>query len=98
MMVIHITTLIIYLASMMVYYIFYSVWDENNAKAENKVYISFTASAILLFFVQLVLIYLFNGLSQPATQTESPEQSENNEEGNSDKILTGSDISRNQSK
>ncbi len=51
MMVIHITTLSIYLASMMVYYIVYSVWDENNAKAENKVYISFTVSAILLFLV-----------------------------------------------
>ena len=51
MMVIHLITVFVYLLSTTIYFIFFSLWDYTSREAENKVYISFTCSQILLFFV-----------------------------------------------
>ena len=49
--IIHITTFIVYLLSLVIMYIYYSKWDTTDLDSENKVFYSFAASIILLFFV-----------------------------------------------
>ena len=63
--VLHFATLTVYLASLVIYYVFFALWDDEDTKSENKVFVSFAISQILLCLAQLVLIYLFWGLSRP---------------------------------
>lgn len=62
MIILHLVTYIVYLVSLTLTYVYYSEWDTKSVKSENKVFISFAISNILLFFIQLVLIYIFYGL------------------------------------
>lgn len=61
----HFATLTVYLASLVIYYVFFALWDDEDTKSENKVFVSFAISQVLLCLAQLVLIYLFWGLSRP---------------------------------
>ena len=67
----HIVTLLVYLVSLFSYYWCYSVWDSESKEAENKVYIAWTACALLLFLVKLVLVALFLGLSKVPDSAEN---------------------------
>lgn len=63
MIMIHLATFLIYLASLAIFYTLYWFWGFQNEQAENKVYVSWTVSNICITVVQLVLIYLFWKLS-----------------------------------
>jgi len=69
----HIITLIVYLASCIVYYVYFALWDKADEQAENRVFISWTISGILLTVVKLVLLYLFIKLSKPPHEKDGVE-------------------------
>lgn len=64
MMILHLATSLVYLLSLGFMYCFNSRWDHPDLETENKVFTSFTVAVILLFFVQLVLIYIFYELGR----------------------------------
>ena len=50
-------------------YIYNSQWDTTDISSENRVFSSLAVAMIILFFVQLVLIYIFYGLGRAPSQT-----------------------------
>ena len=67
MVVIHTVTFACYLLSIVIYNLIYyqtSDYKEDNPLADNIYFTFWTLSCILLFGVQIVIIYIFWGLSQ----------------------------------
>ena len=64
MIIVHIITFVVYLLSLSITYMYYYQWNDESLESENKVFISYSVSCILLFFIQLVLIYIFYGLGK----------------------------------
>ena len=64
MILMHIVTFLVYLVSVAIYFTFFALWDEENEKAENRVFVSWAISAIFNALVQGVLIYVFWRFSQ----------------------------------
>ena len=64
MIILHVSTFFVYLIGLVIMYIYNSKWDTTDREAQNKVFSSFAVAMILLFFVQLVLIYIFFGLGR----------------------------------
>jgi len=97
MIVVHIITFVVYLGSVAIFYIFYGLWDNVNASAENKVFVSWAFSNIFCALVQLVLIYLFWNLSKVSkseeeengspTKESEPDDKRKSEAGNKDEPL-----------
>ena len=69
----HLVMLILYLISLCIFYIYFSMWDSLSLHKENSVFVSFTICSVLIFLVQVSLIFLFISLSKP----ESPDKPEN---------------------
>ena len=79
MIILHTITFMVYLLSLMFTYVFYSQWDTKSIEAQNRVFATFSVAMILLFFVQLVLIYIFYGLGKlPAKENESENDNRSN--------------------
>ena len=67
MVVIHTVTFACYLLSIVIYNLIYyqtSDYKQDNHLADNIYFMFWTLSCILLFGVQIVIIYIFWGLSQ----------------------------------
>ena len=87
----HFITLVIYLLSVLVYYIFYATWnDTQNRKKTNEMYVSWTLSVIFMWIVQAVLIYISWVLStdeqwvstdENGTTTQGSDDTETNASG-----------------
>ena len=73
---VHIVTLLIYLTSIAIYYTYFGLWSDDDPKSQNRVFVLWGVSQILLCICQLVLIYLFWRLSRKQSSTESDETEE----------------------
>ena len=76
MIVLHFITMLVYLISVITYYIFFAEWDgdDDNKREENKVFCTWAICQILLTLVEFVLICLFWGVSKkidPRNDTQS---------------------------
>ena len=60
----HFLAMVIYLAAVVTNYIFVALWTETDKNQENRVFVSWAICQLLLTVVQLVLIYIFWGLSK----------------------------------
>lgn len=56
----------VYLTALIFYYVYFALWDQKDSKKETKVFVAWAVVFILLTAVQLVLVYLFWGLSKPS--------------------------------
>ena len=64
MVVIHFITFAIYLCSLIIYYVFDYIYDTQvSNQGENNFYIARTISFVLLAQVEIVLVYIFWGLT-----------------------------------
>ena len=70
-------TMLVYLASVLTYYIYFAKWDNDesdDAGEENRVFVSWAICQLLLTFVECVLIYLFWGVSAVDTGAQGDER------------------------
>ena len=73
MIIIHIITYIVYLISLGIYYALFAFWDKREDNQENKVFLAWGVATLLLFLVQLVLIYIFWSLSKVKSNSDESE-------------------------
>ena len=76
MIVLHFITMLVYLSSVITYYIYFAKWDDDpndtdNAREENQAFCSWAICQILLTLVEFVLICLFWGVSKKVDPTSS---------------------------
>lgn len=72
--VLHFITLMVYLTALIFYYVYFAMWDSKDSVKETKVFVAWTVVYIMLTAVQLVLVYLFWGLSKPSCQDKSADE------------------------
>ena len=67
MIITHVVTFLIYLLSVINYYIFYLIWngETSNARLTNATFFFWTLSVVLQGMAQLILIYIFWGITAP---------------------------------
>ena len=71
--ILHFSAFSLYLVSIMIYYIFYYLWDPESEKDTNKVFFSWTIAVLISAIAQSILIYIYWNMSEKGELIESLE-------------------------
>ena len=78
--IIHIITFAAYSINLVIFYGFFSVWDEHNVEEQNRVYIVSCVSSMMLFIAMTVMLVILSMLGTADKEPEADEKEEKNQQ------------------
>ena len=85
MIIIHLSTFVIYIISLVLYYVFYYLWVDAY-KSENLYYLFWTISDLMLYIVQFVLMFILLRLSGQSIEYREFEDKQDDEGDSNESI------------